>query len=185
MQVHCPNLAAIPGAKTVAYCDLDEAKAQVLLKGARRRVRDPGRRPHPQRSAIDAVLIQGRPGAHHPRPVQAAARAGKHIFVEKPISIELADALETLRAVESSGVKFIYGTCNRLAPMVRLAQRMCPAPLYSYCQCADTVTHQACDNLDLAVNLFHPAPLEAGLCQRSAVLGPWIRTFPPTAFPRS
>jgi len=31
-QVHCPNLAAIPGARTVAYCDIDEGRARQLLE---------------------------------------------------------------------------------------------------------------------------------------------------------
>ena len=36
---------------------------------------------------------------------------------------------------------------------------MCPHPLYSFCQCAADITSQAVHNLDLAVNLFHEAPL--------------------------
>jgi predicted dehydrogenase len=43
--------------------------------------------------------------------------------------------------------------------MVKIAKRMCPQPIYSYCQCSDTITHQAVHNLDLAVNLFHEAQL--------------------------
>ena len=157
-EVHCPNLAAIPGACTWAYCDLEESKAQRLLEvhggeyftaDAERIVDDPN---------IDAVLIQTGPRMH-PALVQAAARAGKHVFVEKPIAIELADALATVQAVESAGVRFQHGTCNRLAPMVKQAKRMCAHPLYSYCQCTDAVTDQAVHNLDLAVNLFHEASL--------------------------
>jgi predicted dehydrogenase len=157
-QVHCPNLAAIPGARTVAYCDIEANRAQKLLDTfggeyitakAEQIFDDPN---------IDAVLIQIGP-TMHPQLVQAAAKANKHIFVEKPIAIELSDALATVRVVEASGVKFIHGTCNRLAPMVKRAKHLVPQPLYSFCQCTDTVTGQACHNLDLAVNLFHEAPL--------------------------
>ena len=157
-RVHCPNMAAIAGARTVAYCDIDEEKARKLLEahGGEYTTADADeifRDKH-----IDGVMIQVGPPMH-PALVQGAARAGKHIFVEKPIAIELSDALETVRAVEATGVKFIHGTCNRLAPMVKQAKRMCPHPLYSYCQCTDTVTGQACHNIDLAVNLFHEAPV--------------------------
>jgi predicted dehydrogenase len=157
-QVHCPNMAAIPGAKTVAYCDVVEEKAKALLKayGGEYATTDAGRIMADR--TIDGVLIQVGPQSH-PQLVQAAARAGKHIFVEKPIAIELRDALETVRVVEAAGVKFIHGTCNRLAPMVKMAKRMCPDPLYSFCQCTDTITNQACHNIDLAVNLFHESPL--------------------------
>ncbi len=156
--VHVPNMHALPGAITAAYCDLDESKAQGLLKtfgGAytttdyRRILDDP---------AIDAVLIQIGPKAH-PRFIIDAANAGKHIFVEKPLSLELPDALACVRAVEASGVKFIIGTCNRLAPMIKLAKELCPHPRYSVMHAASTVTHAACHIIDLAVNLFHEAPL--------------------------
>ena len=92
--------------------------------------------------SIDGVLIQTGPLAH-PQLVQAAARAGKHIFVEKPIGLELEEALETVRVVEEAGVKFIFGTCQRLGPNPKMAKRMCPHPLYSYCQCAADITSQA------------------------------------------
>jgi predicted dehydrogenase len=157
-QVHCPNLAAIAGAATVAYCDLDESRAKALLEthGGAYSTAEPAKIfDDPD---IDAVLIQTGPRAH-PVLVQAAAKAGKHIFVEKPLALELEDALETVRVVVSAGVKFIFGTCNRLAPMVLRAKRMCPNPVYTFCQCSDTVTHQAVHNLDLAVNLFHEAGL--------------------------
>ena len=162
-------MAAISGARTVAYCDIEEERARKLLEahGGEYATADADeifRDKH-----IDGVLIQVGPGMH-PALVQGAARAGKHIFVEKPIAIELHDALETVRAVETAGVKFIHGTCSRLAPMVKQAKRMCPHPLYSYCQSTDTVTGQACHNIDLAVNLFHQAPVVRIYGQRRPVL---------------
>ena len=158
-QVHCPNLAAIPGCKSVAYCDLNEASSKTLLEkhGGEYTTTDSNR--IIEDKSLDAVLIQVGPKLH-PKLVQAAAKNGKHIFVEKPIAVELSDAMETVKVVQASGVKFIHGTCNRLAPMVKRAKEMCPDPKYTYCQCGDTVTHHACHNLDLAVNLFHEAPLE-------------------------
>lgn len=157
--VHCPNMNAIFGARTVAYCDIVEGKAKELLEayGGEYITTDANRIFSDKN--IDGVLIQVGP-AEHSKLVQAAAKLGKHIFVEKPIAIELSDALETVKVVEKSRVKFIFGTCNRLAPMVKIAKRMCPSPLYSYCQCTDSVTDQACHNIDLAVNLFHESSLE-------------------------
>ncbi|HUW30707.1 MAG TPA: Gfo/Idh/MocA family oxidoreductase [Planctomycetota bacterium] len=157
--VHCPNMAAAGGARTMAYCDVQEDRARALLEqfGGEYATADAAR-VFADRS-IDGVLIQIGP-AVHPMMVQAAARAGKHVFVEKPLAENMADALDTVRAVEAAGVAFQFGTCNRLAPMVRKAWQMCPHPLYSYCQCADTVTHQAVHNLDLAMHLFHGAPLQ-------------------------
>ena len=157
-QVHCPNVAAIPGVCTWAYCDVEEDKAGRLLEahGGEYTTKDADRifnDPH-----LQGVLIMTGPQMH-PDLVQGAAKAGKHIFVEKPIALALSDAMETVRVVEAAGVQFIHGTCNRLAPMVRQAKGMCPHPLFTYCQCTDTITHQAVHNIDLAVNLFHEAPL--------------------------
>ena len=157
--VHCPNMAAIEGASTVAYCDIALEKAEALLEqfGGEYATADAGRIFADE--TLDGVLIQVGPRLH-PQFVQAAAKAGKHVFVEKPFAVDLDDALETVRVVEEAGIRFQFGTCNRLAPTVRMAKRMCPNPLYTYCQCTDTVTGQAVHNLDLAVNLFHEARLK-------------------------
>jgi len=157
-QVHVPNLVQMPGVRVVAFCDLDESKAKKLADtfGAEYVTTDMNRVFADR--GIDAVTIAIGPRAH-PAVVQAAARAGKHVFVEKPLAAELADALATVRAVEQAGIRFVHGTCNRLAPMVKIAKRMCPAPLYSYCQACSTVTHMPVHNIDLAINLFHDRPV--------------------------
>ncbi len=156
--VHVPNMHALPGASTVAYCDLDESKAKALLDkfggqytttDHKRLLADPN---------IDAVLVQIGPKAH-PQFVIQAAQAGKHIFVEKPLSLTLEDAMACVHAVEAANVKFIIGTCNRLAPMVKLAKQLCPTPRHSVMHAASTVTHAACHMIDLAIHLFHPSPL--------------------------
>ena len=156
--LHCNNARYVPGVRTVAYCDADTPRAERFLQtyggayatgDAQRIIGDPD---------LDAVFIQTGP-THHPRLVAAAARAGKHIFCEKPIALTLGEAQGVKAAVESAGVRFVYGTCNRLAPLVQRAQRIVPQPVYSLCQCQDTITHQAVHNLDLAVNLFHASPL--------------------------
>ena len=156
--VHCPNMAAVQGAKLVAYCDLDEAKARKLratfggeyvTSDCKKVFADKG---------IDGVLIAIGPKAH-PAMVRAAAQAGKHVFVEKPLADSVAEAAETARVVEAAGVKFQHGTCNRLAPAVQRAKRLCPTVLYSFAQATSTVTHMPVHQIDLAINLFHTAPL--------------------------
>ena len=157
--VHCPNMADIPGAQTVAYCDLDESKAQALLDQFGGQYATTEANDIFADASIDGVLIQVGP-SQHARLVQGAARAGKHIFVEKPLAADLADAVETVRVVERAGVTFVFGTCFRYAPAVRLAKRMCPNPLYSYSQAAASVVNMSPHSLDLAVGLFHEAPLQ-------------------------
>lgn len=72
-------------------------------------------------------------------------------------TLEAAD--ELVNEVRKAGVKCLVGFCNRLSPMVRRAKQLCPHPRYSFCMSAGSVAAQACHNIDLAVHLFHEAPL--------------------------
>ena len=49
----------------------------------------------------------------------AAARAGAHIFCEKPIAIDVGAAYRMIDAAEAAGVKFMVGQVVRLYPLFR------------------------------------------------------------------
>ena len=53
---------------------------------------------------IDAILI-GSPSSEHANQIIECARAGKHIFCEKPIALEPELIRSALEEVEKSGVK--------------------------------------------------------------------------------
>lgn len=157
-RLHVGNSRQIPGLNVVAFADADESKAKKFLEDfggeyatgdAEKIIRDP---------SLEGVLIQTGPRSH-PKLGIAAARAGKHIFVEKPVAVTLEEADAFVAAVERAGVKCLVGFCNRLSPLVQRAQKLCPSPHYSFCQCAGGLTDQACHNIDLAIHLFHDAPL--------------------------
>lgn len=61
---------------------------------------------------VDAVYIAS-PPAHHRDHVLAAIEAGKHIFCEKPLGIDVAQSRDLVERVEGSGlraaVNFVYG----------------------------------------------------------------------------
>lgn len=56
------------------------------------------------------------PHEHHEGPFIAAARAGKHVHVEKPVSISLASANRMLAAARAAGVWTALGTPLRYYP---------------------------------------------------------------------
>ena len=66
---------------------------------------------------VDAVIIATPPFVHKEQ-VVAAARAGKHVLCEKPLSIKLSDSDEMLAACEEAGVFLMtgyplrYGECR-------------------------------------------------------------------------
>jgi len=55
----------------------------------------------------------------HARLIIDAARAGKHIFCEKPIALDLASIDSALNAVEKAGVKLVVGFNRRYHPNFR------------------------------------------------------------------
>src|SRR5260370_30863432 len=61
---------------------------------------------------IQAVVICSSTGTH-PRIIEEAAQAGKHIFCEKPIALDLPSIDRALGAVERAGVKLQIGFNRR------------------------------------------------------------------------
>ena len=62
--------------------------------------------------AVDAIVVMT-PTKYHKDVVIAAARAGKAIFCEKPLSLDLEEAKEMQAVVEQSGVFFQLGFMRR------------------------------------------------------------------------
>jgi predicted dehydrogenase len=75
------------------------------------------------RKDIDIVDISLPPNLHHEVAI-AAARAGKHIFCEKPMAMNYAQAREMYEAVEKAGVVNYLNHNYRRCPAVMLARRL-------------------------------------------------------------
>jgi predicted dehydrogenase len=75
------------------------------------------------RDDIDIVDISTPGNLHHPMAI-AAAKAGKHIICEKPLSNTLSESKEMLRAVEKAGVQHMCGFTYRFAPAVQSIKNM-------------------------------------------------------------
>ena len=65
-----------------------------------------------QDEEIDAVLICSSTDTHSKYIIEAA-RAGKHIFCEKPIDYDLGKVREAIQTAEDAGVKLQIGFCRR------------------------------------------------------------------------
>jgi predicted dehydrogenase len=73
-----------------------------------------------KRDDIDLVSVCVPNFLHHDV-IVAAARAGKHIVCEKPLSITVADAREALEVCRAAGVKLFYAEDWVFAPALRKA----------------------------------------------------------------
>jgi myo-inositol 2-dehydrogenase / D-chiro-inositol 1-dehydrogenase len=119
-KIHAESIAnRVSGATLAAVCDVDAEAAQAL--GTHYGVpfyTDP--QPIFGDPTIEAVAICSSTDTHAPFMI-AAAQAGKHIFCEKPISIDLATIDDALEVVNKSGVKFQVGFNRRFDPTFKAA----------------------------------------------------------------
>jgi len=72
---------------------------------------------------VDLVDIAA-PSAIHAQIAIAAAEAGKHIFCEKPLALNLKDAKAMVNAVEKAGVVNMIGFNYRRVPAIALAKKL-------------------------------------------------------------
>ncbi len=113
---HVEALRAMNGARVVAICGPRLARA--------REVADAHGVPHATTSpeealslpGVDAVVIDT-PDAFHHDLVIAAARAGKHVFCEKPLATSLEDGRAMAAAVRAAGVRSMMGFSTRFSPL--------------------------------------------------------------------
>jgi predicted dehydrogenase len=76
-----------------------------------------------ERDDVDVVDISLPQHLHHEVAV-AAARAGKHLFCEKPLALKVADAEAMVAAAEQAGVVHYVNHNYRRTPAVRLARQL-------------------------------------------------------------
>jgi len=113
----------IPGAELVAVCDSVRERADAIA--ARFGVRafyhiDDFLR----QKDIQAVSVLT-PSGMHPAHAIAAAGAGKHVVVEKPMALRLEDADTMIRACDAAGVKLFVVKQNRFnVPVVKAREAL-------------------------------------------------------------
>jgi predicted dehydrogenase/threonine dehydrogenase-like Zn-dependent dehydrogenase len=119
---HLPNLRKISGVRLRGVHSASGARGRsyALTYGAEycctdydEILRDP---------EVDAVLITSR-NQHHAAQAEAALRAGKHVFVEKPMALTEDECWRLSRAVRETGLALTVGFNRRFAPFYRELKR--------------------------------------------------------------
>ena len=114
-QEHARNLAGIPAAHMVAVADPVPEAAQAAQRAcnADKMLLDAHEAiDHP---AVEVVLIVT-PTDTHAELTEYAARAGKAIFCEKPVALDLAETQRVMQVVQDAGVPFQIGFNRRFDP---------------------------------------------------------------------
>jgi predicted dehydrogenase len=88
--------------------------------------------------AVDAVVV-ATPAATHAPIVRRALAAGKHVFVEKPLALATADAVDLARMADDRGLVLMVGHTFEFVPAVRRMREILQAdgigpPVYLHSQ---------------------------------------------------
>jgi UDP-N-acetylglucosamine 3-dehydrogenase len=122
--MHAHSALAIDGARVVAVAavPLDEATALARECGARVASAE-------EICAADDIdlVVVATPTYLHATHAIAAARAGKHVFCEKPLARTLADAEAMVRAADDARVTLAVGHVVRFFPEYRQAKELLDA----------------------------------------------------------
>jgi predicted dehydrogenase len=113
--VHLPILSQLSGVKLAAIGDADHAKAEAIA--ARFGVERVYRRDEDLLGAdeLDAIVICTPSHLHAPQAI-AGLEAGKHVLLEKPIALNVAESRRVLAAAEKAGKTLLVAMNNRYRP---------------------------------------------------------------------
>jgi predicted dehydrogenase len=116
--IHLPILQALSDQFRIrAVCDISPGLLQAV--GDRYGIEHSNRYDDPfalvRRTDLDAVFVLNS-DEYHADCVIAAARNGKHVLVEKPMCLTLAEAEAIIRARDESGVQVMVAYMRRFAP---------------------------------------------------------------------
>jgi predicted dehydrogenase len=139
---HLPNIPRAPHVRLKTICDLDPA----ALESARSAYGIP----HAVADAaelladpeISAVIVATREDAQAPLTI-AALKAGKHVYVEKPVAVTAEAFRAVIAARDASGKHVAVGFNRRFAPAYRKAAEVlmaCGGPRNIYYRIADNYT---------------------------------------------
>ncbi len=117
-----PTLAHHPRVAVVAACD-PRAEARARFR------QDFGGAAHAQFEALCAdpeveAIYLATPHQHHAVQAIAAARAGKHLLVEKPMAVTLAESAAMVKAAARAGVRMVVGHSHAHDGPILAARRL-------------------------------------------------------------
>lgn len=121
-QTHLRNLVGIPGVRVQVVADTSLASAEAgaaIVRAARASDDIAGAIAAPD---VDAVLISTPTGTHADL-IEAAVRAGKPVWCEKPVALTLADTQRVAELVDASGIPVMIGFMRRFDPGYAAAKR--------------------------------------------------------------
>lgn len=102
---HVSNFQNIPGCEIVAACSRSQERARAFLdeRGLKEAAAHDDVDAFLKTDGLDIVVVCT-PHPQHPEQTIAAARAGKHVVIEKPVAMNREDLASMVAAVKEAGV---------------------------------------------------------------------------------
>ena len=120
--LHMQNIAANPDSTIAAVCDLDSTRANQAAAQYQAAAFTEYERMIEQ-AELDAVYVAVPPFAHEDQEA-LAVRAGLHLFVEKPVAIDMETALRNQKAITEAGVINTAGFQDRYLDVMPMMQQV-------------------------------------------------------------
>jgi len=178
-QHHARLYASIPGVTLVGVTDQSPERAQEIAARHGARVY---RLPDDLLKDVDLVSVAV-PTSSHYAVAKRCLEAGKHVLVEKPITVQPAEAHELVALAKAHGCRLQVGHSERFNPVMRLMRPHIRRPAFieghrqsSYSPRGtdvDVVLDLMIHDLDLALS-FDLGPVEEVRASGVAVLSPTI-----------
>ena len=137
-----PNMTNHPGVRLKWACDVNRENAEkaaaqfnvpCVTTDFMEVINDP---------EVDFIKIATSHEAHLPI-IEAAAKAGKHVFCEKPMAMVSEEAYKIIRAVRRGGIKLCVDLNRRMSPAMHALrkrwQEHCTNPVHNPWQYVETV----------------------------------------------
>lgn len=123
-RLHARNLKyQVPGTKVLAVADIFEKSAREVAAQLEIPIAEKDYRILLENKDIDAVVICSSTDTHA-QIISEAAQAGKHIFCEKPIALDVDKIDQAITAVKKAGVKLQVGFNRRFDPSFKKAKEL-------------------------------------------------------------
>ncbi len=122
---HLPALTQIEGVRIKYACDLIESKAQIIKEKYPDKVENVITDYHAalKDPEVDVVYVLT-PNYAHYEVTMAALKAGKHVFCEKPITVNYALSCEMAKEAKKQNKICNIGVCNRYHKSVEMLEEM-------------------------------------------------------------
>jgi len=123
-RAHIPNILVEPLARLEAVSDISENRLQVIQERFNLS-KDSCFTDYTEVLAlkdIDAIVV-ATPAVTHGEIVLKAIEAGKHVFVEKPLSMTITEAEAIVKSAKRTGLKIAVGYQHRFISSHRIAKR--------------------------------------------------------------